>query len=71
VAPPDVPAERVKALRAAFQAMVADPQFQAAAKTRNASLDPATGEALQEIVAAAMVTPKDVVERTRAIVTAK
>jgi tripartite-type tricarboxylate transporter receptor subunit TctC len=71
VAPPDVPAERVAALRAAFQAMVADPQFQAAAKARNANLDPATGEALQEIVATAMATPKQVVERTRAIVTAK
>jgi tripartite-type tricarboxylate transporter receptor subunit TctC len=71
VAPPDVPAERVAALRAAFQAMVADPQFQAAAKARNANLDQASGEALQEIVAAAMATPKPVVERTRAIVTAK
>jgi tripartite-type tricarboxylate transporter receptor subunit TctC len=71
VAPPDVPAERVAALRAAFKAMVADPQFQAATKARNANLDPASGEALQEIVAAAMATPKAVVERTRAIVTAK
>jgi tripartite-type tricarboxylate transporter receptor subunit TctC len=71
VAPPDVPAERVAALRAAFQAMVADSQFQAAAKARNANLDPAPGEALQDIVATAMATPKQVVERTRAIVTAK
>jgi tripartite-type tricarboxylate transporter receptor subunit TctC len=71
VAPPDVPAERVAALRAAFQAMVADPQFQASAKTRNANLDPLSGEGLQEIVASAMATPKSVVERTRAIVTAK
>lgn len=71
VAPPEVPAERVAALRAAFQAMVADPEFQAAAKARNTNLDPASGEALQEIVAAAMATPKAVVERTRTIVTAK
>jgi tripartite-type tricarboxylate transporter receptor subunit TctC len=71
VAPPGVPAERVAALRSAFQAMVADAQFRAAAKSRNASLDPAPGEALQEQVAAAMATPKAVVERTRAIVAAK
>jgi tripartite-type tricarboxylate transporter receptor subunit TctC len=71
VAPPEVPTERVKALRAAFQAMVADEQFKAAAKARNANLDPAPGETLQEIVAAAMATPKPVIERTRAIVTAK
>ena len=71
VAPPGVPAERVAALRKAFQAMVADPQFQAAAKARNATLDPASGESLQEIVAAAMATPQAVVERTRAIVNAK
>jgi tripartite-type tricarboxylate transporter receptor subunit TctC len=71
VAPPGVPAERVAALRKAFQAMVADPQFQAIAKARNATLDPLPGEALQEQVTAAMATPKSVVERTRAIVTAK
>ena len=71
VAPPDVPAERLKALRAAFQAMVADEQFKAAAKARNTNLDPAPGEALQEIVAAAMATPKPVIERTRAIVNAR
>jgi tripartite-type tricarboxylate transporter receptor subunit TctC len=71
VAPPEVPAERVAALRAAFQAMVADPQFLAAAKARNANLDALSGEALQEIVAGAMATPKAVVERTRAIVNAK
>jgi hypothetical protein len=51
--------------------MVADPEFRAAAKTRNAHLDPASGEALQEIVAAAMATPAPVVERTRAIVNAR
>ena len=66
--PPGVPAERIAALRTAFAAMVADAEFRAAAKTRNAHLDPASGEALQEIVAAAMATPTPVVERTRAIV---
>jgi tripartite-type tricarboxylate transporter receptor subunit TctC len=71
VAPPGVPAERIAALRTAFAAMVADPEFRAAAKTRNAHLDPASGEALQEIVAAAMATPAPVVERTRAIVNAR
>jgi tripartite-type tricarboxylate transporter receptor subunit TctC len=71
VAPPAVPAERIAALRTAFAAMVADPEFRAAAKTRNAHLDPASGEALQEIVAAAMATPAPVVERTRAIVNAR
>ena len=58
VAPPGVPAERIAALRTAFAAMVADAEFRAAAKTRNAHLDPASGEALQEIVAAAMATPR-------------
>jgi tripartite-type tricarboxylate transporter receptor subunit TctC len=71
VAPPGVPAERVAALRKAFQAMVADPQFQATAKNRNATLDPLSGDALQEQMTAAMATPKSVVDRTRAIVTAK
>jgi tripartite-type tricarboxylate transporter receptor subunit TctC len=71
VAPPGIPADRLTALRQAFQTMIADPQFQATAKSRNASLDPLSGEALQDLVAAAMKTPKEVVERTRAVVIAK
>jgi tripartite-type tricarboxylate transporter receptor subunit TctC len=47
---PDVPAERLKALRAAFAAMLADADFKAAVKKRNIEVDPATPERIDAIV---------------------
>jgi tripartite-type tricarboxylate transporter receptor subunit TctC len=46
-----VPADRVKALRVAFEATLKDPQFMAEAKKQRADIDPMTGEALQQLVA--------------------
>jgi tripartite-type tricarboxylate transporter receptor subunit TctC len=47
---PDVPAERLAALRKAFAAMLVDPEFIAAAEQRKMMLDPATGEEMDAIV---------------------
>jgi tripartite-type tricarboxylate transporter receptor subunit TctC len=47
---PNVPQERTKALRAAFDEMVKDPAFLADAKTLNLDIDPISGEELQRIV---------------------
>jgi tripartite-type tricarboxylate transporter receptor subunit TctC len=47
---PDVPAERVAALRKAFDETLADPQFLAAAKQANIYVKPMGGEELQAIV---------------------
>jgi tripartite-type tricarboxylate transporter receptor subunit TctC len=47
---PDVPAERVKALRDAFDATVKDPKFIAAAEQQRMYLNPMGGEELQQIV---------------------
>jgi tripartite-type tricarboxylate transporter receptor subunit TctC len=47
---PDVPVDRVKALRKAFDDTLADPQFIAAAKQANMYLNPMGGEELQRIV---------------------
>lgn len=66
-APPGVPEERVQALRQAFQAMVEDPEFQADAEGRNAALDPATGEELQQLAEDTMQTPEAVIQRTREV----
>jgi hypothetical protein len=71
VAPPGVPPERVAALRRAFDAMVADPEFLATAKKRNAGLEIATGESLQAIMAQTMATPGNVVERVKRVLSAK
>jgi tripartite-type tricarboxylate transporter receptor subunit TctC len=66
-APPNVPEERVQALREAFQAMLEDPEFLADAEQRNLALDPATGEELQALVEDTMQTPEAVLARTRAV----
>ena len=62
VAPPDVPAERVVALRKAFDETMKDPEFMAAATQLGAPVDPVSGTEIQELVAEMMRTPSDVVK---------
>jgi tripartite-type tricarboxylate transporter receptor subunit TctC len=57
VAPPNVPAERVTALRVAFDKMVADPDFLADAARRGLEITPASGRELEEIVGRTIATP--------------
>ncbi len=57
VAPPNVPAERVTALRVAFEKMVADPDFLADAARRGLEITPASGRELEEIVGRTIATP--------------
>jgi len=47
---PDVPSDRVSALRKAFEETMADPQFIAAAKQANIYINPMGGEELQAVV---------------------
>jgi tripartite-type tricarboxylate transporter receptor subunit TctC len=47
---PDVPIDRVKALRKAFDDTLKDPRFIAAAKQTNIYINPMSGEELQQIV---------------------
>ncbi len=47
---PDVPADRVKALRQAFDNTLKDPRFIEAAKKADMYLNPISGEELQQIV---------------------
>ena len=62
---PGVPEERVKALRAAFDATMKDPEFLAEAASMNFEVDPVRGEALQRIVEQVVSTPKDLAARAR------
>lgn len=64
LAPPNVPAERLAALRAAFDAMVRDEAFIADVKKRNLPLDPSPGAEVQGYSDAIVKTPKDVLELT-------
>jgi len=63
--PPGVPADRVEALRRAFDATVKDPAFLSEAETARIDIDPLSGEDVQALVADVSRTPPDVVTRVR------
>jgi len=63
--PPGVPAERIAALRRAFDATVKDPAFLAEAATEKIDIDPLSGEAVQKLIEEVSQTPDDVVQRVR------
>jgi tripartite-type tricarboxylate transporter receptor subunit TctC len=62
---PGVPADRVAALRAAFDAMVMDPEFLAEIAKTHAELDPKSGAALQAMIAGTRNVPPAILERAR------
>jgi tripartite-type tricarboxylate transporter receptor subunit TctC len=64
--PPDVPAERVAALRRAFDATMRDAAFIAEAARLQFDVDPLTGEVVQALVGQLAATPREVVARVRA-----
>jgi len=64
--PPDVPPERVEALRRAFDATMKDQSFTADAAKIGFEVDPLSGEQVQARVAALADTPPGVVARVRA-----
>jgi len=64
--PPGVPPERVEALRAAFDATMADPAFIADAAKIGLTPDPLTGAAVQALVGQLAMTPPAIVARVRA-----
>jgi tripartite-type tricarboxylate transporter receptor subunit TctC len=65
---PNVPPERVKALRDAFDATVKDPEFIKAAVAARIDVNPIRGVALQSTVNKVLATPKHLVERARSII---
>jgi tripartite-type tricarboxylate transporter receptor subunit TctC len=67
VLPPGVPAERVTAIRRAFDATMKDPEFLAEAEKLKLGIDPVSGEDVQKLVADIYATPKEEVERARQV----
>jgi hypothetical protein len=65
---PDVPADRVKALRDAFDRMIADPAFIEQAKREHFDIIPVSGEEMQKIVGEIVATPAPVAERLLKII---
>jgi len=62
-----VPADRVAALRQAFDAMVADPEFLADAEKMRLLVTPMTGDVVTRHVADLYATPPELVARAKAI----
>jgi tripartite-type tricarboxylate transporter receptor subunit TctC len=65
---PEVPAERVKVLRDAFDAMVRDPAFLEQAKKENFDIEAVSGEALQGLIGEIIGMPAAQAQRLQKII---
>jgi tripartite-type tricarboxylate transporter receptor subunit TctC len=63
VAPPDLPPDRLKMLRDAFNATMMDPEFIADVRRNKFDLEPETGEHLATLINKIYATPKAIIER--------
>jgi tripartite-type tricarboxylate transporter receptor subunit TctC len=68
---PDVPADRVTALRRAFDATLKDPELLAEAQKIKVGVNPITGEELQKLVVGVTDLSPDLLEKVRAAYGAK
>jgi tripartite-type tricarboxylate transporter receptor subunit TctC len=68
IAPPDVPADRVAALRSAFDATLRDPDFLADAQKQGLEIVPGRGDEVQQVVEHTLATPPELVARIAAII---
>jgi tripartite-type tricarboxylate transporter receptor subunit TctC len=62
---PDIPADRLAALRDAFRATMKDPEFLKDAAQMNFEVNPVYGEPMQKIVEKILGTPKPLAERAK------
>jgi tripartite-type tricarboxylate transporter receptor subunit TctC len=62
-APPGVPAERLAALRRAFDATMKDPEFVAEAQKLQMEIEPLNAAAIDKLLATAYGTPKPIVQQ--------
>lgn len=65
---PEVPAERVQALRRAFDAAMKDPDLLAECEKTNRDLSPSTGEEVQTVVGEIVGAPQSVLDRIGEII---
>jgi tripartite-type tricarboxylate transporter receptor subunit TctC len=68
VTSPGVPAERLAALRRAFETTLKDPEFLADAKQQKLDIDPVSGDEIQELVRNVYASPPEVIARARAAI---
>jgi tripartite-type tricarboxylate transporter receptor subunit TctC len=67
IAPPGVPPERVAALRQAVADTIADPELRQFASEHNIMIEPGTAAEVEAIVAKTLATPKELADKTRAV----
>ncbi len=65
VVAPEVPKERVEALRKGFWETLQDPELRADAKKANLEVDPVPGDEVAKLIANAYAAPKDIVARVK------
>jgi tripartite-type tricarboxylate transporter receptor subunit TctC len=65
-APPGVPADRLKALRVAFERSLKDPAYLSEASKMGIEVQHVGGEEIQDLVKRIYATPKEIVERAKA-----
>jgi tripartite-type tricarboxylate transporter receptor subunit TctC len=68
IASPDVPADRMQALIAAYRATLTDPDFMKEAEQARIEIAPLIGGDLQALVARALATPKPLAERLKKLI---
>jgi tripartite-type tricarboxylate transporter receptor subunit TctC len=67
-APPGIPAERVAALRTAFDETMRDPEFLAEAQKERLEVNPVTGAEIDKLLADLYRTPPDIVTEARSAI---
>jgi tripartite-type tricarboxylate transporter receptor subunit TctC len=67
-APPEVPEDRLQALRDAFMATLEDPEFLAAAQEADLEITPVSGEDVQALVAEIYETPPEIAAKAAALI---
>jgi hypothetical protein len=68
-APPNIPVERVTAIRRAFDAVLKDKRFLAEAEKQQLEVAPVTGEEVQQLIVKMYQSPPDVVAAAKAAIT--
>ena len=65
LAPPDTPADHLKALRSAFQQSLKDPELLAEAKKGRMDVEPVSGEELEKLIKEVLDQPPEVLNRVK------
>jgi tripartite-type tricarboxylate transporter receptor subunit TctC len=67
IAPPGLPPERVKQMRAGFDAMLKDPEFLSEVEKTQVEFQPASGEFMQKLIADTAEAPRAVIDAAQDI----